>query len=465
MSIAVGEVIGSYVVEALAGRGSMADVFRARHQTTQEVVALKLIHHHLLDQPSQFERFRREAEVLKKIQHPNIARLLDFVATPSQAYMVMEYLSGGTLEQRLADMVVRRQQVSLEQAAEWMDSICGAVEYAHRHSLVHRDLKPANILFRSDGEPVLTDFGLVYWIDHPRLSGTGSLTGTPAYISPEQARGHSGDKRSDVYSLGVILYEILAGQPPFQGTTLGVAVKHISELPPSPRIYGRYLPPGVEAVVMRALAKEPVERYQSAQLLADALRLALTRSAAPSNSAAPGQSAAGGGGGRPAGPAPASRPAPITSVPDLNGPRRSSGAESVRDAYVIPPAPRDPLRQVVMPAAGLLVLVLVLGGLFWWGVGRMESSTTQASAPPRFSAGMTVRAVTDDPQASVSVLRGCPTVFWVGVVGMADAGDVGQVHERRVCGTTWWYRVSFPAAADASWDGTGWVDGKYLEIR
>ena len=275
MKPSIGERLGQYRLEQLAGRGSMADVYQARHVDTGERVAVKLMHPHLIQQPSALRRFRREAEVMLKVRHPHIAQIYDCVAEAETAYIVMEYLAGGTLEERLAEASLKHGGLPLEQIDRWMTTICAAVDYAHRHGLVHRDLKPANIMFRDDDAPVLTDFGLAYWVDQPRLSGTGSLTGTPAYISPEQARGQAGDRRSDVYSLGVILYEMLTGQTPFQGGTLGVVVKHISELPPAPRVFGRKLHPNVEAVVMRTLAKEPVERYQSAQSLAAALHLAI----------------------------------------------------------------------------------------------------------------------------------------------------------------------------------------------
>jgi serine/threonine-protein kinase len=456
VGVAVGQSIGNYEIEALAGRGSMAEVYRARRCDSGAVVAIKLIHPHLLNQPKQFERFRREAEVLKKIQHPHIARLYDFVIDNGAAYMVMEYLGGGTLESRLAEYAARREPVPLEQANAWMSVICGAVDYAHRSNLVHRDLKPANILFREEGAPVLTDFGLVYWIDQPRLSGTGSVTGTPAYISPEQARGQVGDRRSDVYSLGVILYEALTGQTPFTGNTLGVAIKHISELPPSPRVLGRYLPPGVEAVIMRALSKDPIERYQSAQLLADALQLAITRGSASNTAPLPSAE-------RSARPAPLlTGGAPAVAVP------RSPGAidETPLDTgYSLPLPWPDPVKQWLIPLAALGLVVAAVAGV-WWGASLFKGGPVQtAAAAARFSAGAAVRVVTTDPQASVSVLRGCPTGFWMGVLGVASAGDVGRVLERRTCDGQWWYRVNIPEAADAEWDGVGWIDETFLEVR
>lgn len=445
----VGQTIGKYQLEELAGRGSMAEVYRARRLDNDEIVALKLIHPHLLSNPSQFERFRREAEVLKKIRHRHIARLYDFVVEKGAAYMVMEYLGGGTLEKQLADLTARRQLVSLEQASEWMGAICSAVETAHRSGVVHRDLKPANILLRDDGDPVLTDFGLVYWIDQPRLSGTGSVTGTPAYISPEQARGQAGDRRSDVYSLGVILYEMLAGQPPFSGNTLGVAVKHISELPPSPRVLGRYLPPGVEAVVMRALAKDPIERYQSAQLLADALALAISKASAMS--AATQRAAA--------------RPAPIVSLAAAPSSTAAAAEAEAEVSYSAPAAPSGSVRQWLAPALALPAIGLLVAGAWWLAMQFSTTTPEGASSAPRFAVGASVRVVTHNPQLSASVLRGCPTGFWMGVLGVASDGDEARILDRRVCSDKWWYRISIPAAVDSEWDGVGWVDGVYLEIR
>ncbi len=454
MSTTIGQTIGQYQLEELAGRGSMADVYKARHTVTGEVCAIKTIHPHLFNHGGSLDRFRREAEVMKRIHHPNIVRVEEFVVDGDNAYIVMEYLGGGTLELRLMEMARQRRPVSLEQADQWMQIICAAVDFAHRHGVIHRDLKPANIMFRDDGTPVLTDFGLVYWIDHPRLSGTGGLTGTPAYISPEQARGAPGDKRSDVYTLGVILYEMLVGQTPFQGGTLAVAVKHISELPPTPRVLGRHLPPGVESVVMRTLSKDPMERYQSAQLLAHALHVAVERAQAQ--------------------PAARSEPDPTEPVPV-----RSSSASLPSSArsgtpleefsayedseYAAPPSPRD-RRAWLAPAAVLLGIVVLVVGIGWGATQLIEVSTPTANTAPRFAVGSGVR-VDGDGQASVSLLRGCPAGFWLGVLGVANDGDVGRILERRTCDGAWWYRLSIPEAADAEWDGTGWIAETYLHVR
>lgn len=452
MKPSIGERLGPYRLEQLAGRGSMADVYQARHVDTGEQVAVKLMHPHLIQQPSALRRFRREAEVMLKVRHPHIAQVYECVAEAETAYIVMEYLAGGTLEQRLAKVSLQHGSVPLEQVDRWMTIICAAVDYAHRHGLVHRDLKPANIMFRDDDAPVLTDFGLAYWVDQPRLSGTGSLTGTPAYISPEQARGQAGDRRSDVYSLGVILYEMLTGQTPFQGGTLGVVIKHISDLPPAPRIFGRHLHPNVEAVVMRTLAKEPVERYQSAQSLAAALHLAVERSTA---AVAPHPAAC-------ARPAPSGMSARL-SRPILAGAAMADDPPLVIESY-LPPVPSPGLRHWAPPALALAGLVALVGVLWWAAAEWLPADAAPPATSPRFAVGSAVRAV-GGSQASVSVLRGCPTGFWMGVLGMADDGEAGRVLERQTCDGEWWYRVAFPDAADEQWDGSGWLSGANLEVR
>src|SRR3990172_13085326 len=257
MNIGVGKTLGHYRLEALIGRGtqSVADVYRGAHLTSGKPAAIKVVHSYLLDQPGFLERFKREAEALAALQHPHIVQLVEFVCQPDEAYLVMEYVGGGMMEARLEQLRLSQEEMPLDQVLDWMEAIASAVDFAHTRGLIHRDLKPANILFRETGEPVLIDFGLAHLLDHTRLSGSNAITGTPAYLSPEQARGFPGDMRSDIYSLGVILYEILTGQTPFQGNPVSIVFKHVSELPPSPRLFGRYLPPGVEAVVMRSLAK------------------------------------------------------------------------------------------------------------------------------------------------------------------------------------------------------------------
>lgn len=444
----IGQTLGQYRLEAMVGHGSMADVYRATHLTSGKPAAIKVVHAHLLDQPGFLERFKREAESLAALQHPHIVHLVEFVCQPGEAYLVMEYVGGGMMETRLDQQRLSQEELPLEQVLDWMESIASAVDFAHTRGLIHRDLKPANILFRETGEPVLTDFGLAHLLGHTRLSGSNAITGTPAYLSPEQARGLSGDVRSDIYSLGVILYEILTGQTPFQGSSVSIVFKHISEPPPSPRLLGRYLPPGVEAVVMRCLAKNPTERYQSAQAMVRALRAAINRA----------------------------RPAATDEQPRTP----SNAASAVREKTVVehrgraalanaplPPrrvAPPSTPSRFLLPAIILLLAAAALAALGWWGVARASRAVATPASYPHFSVGSEVRIAVSS-QAGVSVLRGCPSQFWLGVVGIAVHGDVGQVVARQVCGGEWWYQISVPARATDVWDGIGWLEGRYLQPK
>ena len=449
----LGQTLDRYTIVRLLGHGSMADVYEALDTHTDSPVAIKVIHPHLIRQPAFLERFRREAEVIAAMRHPHIVRLNEFVCRPEQAYIVMELLSGGTLETQLAHFRQSRKGVPGPIVLEWITAMASAVDFAHSRGLIHRDIKPANLLFRPAGELVLTDFGLAYIVGQTRISNSNAMTGTPAYMSPEQARGQPGDARSDVYSMGVVLYEILVGAPPFEGSSISVAVKHITDLPPSPRTFGAYLTPEVEAVVMRALAKNPVERYQSAGAMAHALRIAYERSGTPLPS--PNRAATS---AAPAAPLPAATPA----APILVGMRRGS-VSAAAPAAPRPARPATPgLPCRTWASAGLVTLVAVL--LMLAALTFRTSDNTRPSGSPRFSTGAQVR-LNVPGDTSTSLLRGCPTGFWLGVVGVASDGQEGHVLDRRGCDGVWWYQISVPAAASGEWDGVGWVSGAYLTTR
>lgn len=282
MSSWVGQTLGKVHIDTLLARGGMAEVYIGTHKTLQREVAVKILRNNYEEQPHALERFQREAMVVGKLRHPNIVQVFDFDTTSdSQPYLVMEFIKGPSLLKYLNALHAKKELMEFSHVVRLMDAMTSALQYAHDNGVVHRDIKPGNILLTSrsseivpgkplpdDFEPVLTDFGLVRFIDSmEHTTGSGQIAGTPAYMSPEQARGELTDGRTDVYSLGIVLYEILAGHLPFQGeTTMGVLMKHISE-PPAP-ISG--LPPKMQLVLDRALAKDVNDRFQTPYEFAEA---------------------------------------------------------------------------------------------------------------------------------------------------------------------------------------------------
>jgi serine/threonine protein kinase len=257
-----------YTVLRGLGGGGMAQVFLARHAVLGTPLAIKVLHRHLARDPEMRTRFRREAEAAARLQHPHVCAILDYGSAGDVEFLVMPYLSGGSL----ADATVGRKRLAPERAAAVAVQAALGLDYAHRRGVVHRDVKPDNVLFDGEGHAVVTDFGIASARFHARLTATGRAMGTPHYMSPEQAMGKLLDGRSDVYALGVLLYEMLAGDPPFDGPdSYSVGYKHVHEAPVPIEVAAPGVPPTLGAIVMRCLAKNPAERYQRASDLADAL--------------------------------------------------------------------------------------------------------------------------------------------------------------------------------------------------
>ena len=273
-----GKTLGNVQIDRLVARGGMAEVYTGNHDTIGEV-AVKVMRG-LLDKDSdQLTRFQREAEVIEDLRHPNIVQMHYYDIVDESPYLVMEYIPGPSLAAYLKSLHDNNQRLPVGMVAQILNSIAGALDYAHAQGVVHRDIKPANVLLRSkdsevqlneplppDVQPVLTDFGLVRLLDSTMHTTAGSVSGTPTYMSPEQARGEKVDKRTDIYSLGIMLYEMLAGTVPFQAdTTFGMLMKHINEpLPPIPGLSME-----LQAILDRTLAKDPALRYESAGDLAN----------------------------------------------------------------------------------------------------------------------------------------------------------------------------------------------------
>ncbi len=257
-----------YRVVRRIGGGGMANVYHAIHHQLGRPLALKVLHAHLAKEDEMRERFRREAEAAAGLVHPHICGILDFGVSREGVYIVMPFLPGGSL----ADELARDRVVEPRRAAAVAAQMAVALDYAHRKGIVHRDVKPDNVLFDEDGYALITDFGIATARFHARLTGTGRAMGTPHYMSPEQAMGRLVDGRSDVYAVGVVLYETLVGFPPFDGAdAYSVSYKQVHEQPVALETIDSRIEPALAAIVARALAKDPDARYQRGQDLADAL--------------------------------------------------------------------------------------------------------------------------------------------------------------------------------------------------
>ena len=264
-----------YVLESEIARGGMAIVYRARDDVLARPVAVKVLHSHLADDAAFLERFRFEALAAARLAHPNVVSIYDTGSEQNDAgsmthhYIVMEYCGGGSL----AEHLVREGPLRPERAAVVGSSVCEALAYAHRSGVIHRDIKPANVLVAEGSGLKVADFGIAKAaFTDGDVTTTGSLLGTVTYLSPEQLRGEEPDQRSDIYSLGVTLYELLAGRAPFEEETqMAIAMKHLREEPPPLRSVKGGIPRGLESVVAKALAKDPDDRFQSAQDMRTAL--------------------------------------------------------------------------------------------------------------------------------------------------------------------------------------------------
>ncbi len=277
----IGTVLGTCTLERLVGQGGMGAVFLAQQSRPRRQVAVKVLLPIVPLKPHQLaafmERFRRETDALASLEHPNIMPVHESGEQNGLAYLVMPYISGGTLR----DEMEREGQLSLEKVVNYLDQMAAALDAAHERGIIHRDIKPANILMTSEGRLLLSDFGLVKiiaegQIPQMRLTGEGVPVGTPDYMAPEQVVGEGVDTRADLYSLGVILYQMVTGTTPFQGETpMQIAAQHLQVLPPSPQLLRPNLPITAEQVILRALAKRPDDRYALGQDLANAFRMSL----------------------------------------------------------------------------------------------------------------------------------------------------------------------------------------------
>ncbi len=270
-----GKTIGKYELRERLGRGGMAEVYKAYHSSLDRYVALKVLHPFLGEDPEFKERFEREARNVARLKHPGIVQVYDFEHDGSRDlyYMVMEFVDGPTLRQRLIELGYRSESMRLSEAIKVTTDIADALAYAHDRGMVHRDIKPANIMIDSDNRVVLTDFGIARIVSGPNMTASGSMVGTPAYMSPEQGLGQSGDHRSDIYSLGIVLYQMVTGAVPYDADTpVAIVLKHVNDPLPQPSKVAPGIPSNLERIIYQSLAKSPDDRYQTVSEFAYDLR-------------------------------------------------------------------------------------------------------------------------------------------------------------------------------------------------
>jgi serine/threonine-protein kinase len=359
-----------YVIKRKLGSGGMADVYLAEDQELGRRVALKLLDDRHASDEQFVERFRREAQSAAGLNHPSIVSIFDRGQAEGTYYIAMEYLDGRTLK----ELLIRNGPTPPAIAIDYARQILGALAFAHRNAIVHRDIKPHNIIVRPDGRLKVTDFGIAR-SGASQMTEAGSIVGTAQYLSPEQARGAPVDPRSDLYSLGIVLYEMLTGKVPFTGDTpVEIAMKHLSQVPEPPSSIRPEIPHDLDAVVMRALAKDPDQRYGSAEEMdADLARVA--RGVAVSRETEDAMTQVLAGAGVAASQTMVTRPRPVATPP-------------IPPSYR-PPTPyydyeEQPARRSLLPwlLALLLIVAAAAGGWFLYSKIQDQLNDSKPVAVP-----------------------------------------------------------------------------------
>ena len=263
--------LGKYEIRGMLGRGAMGVVYEGWDPVIDRRIAIKTIGRRAAEEEEdgaeKLARFRREAQAAGRLQHPNIVSVFDYGESDDLAYIVMEFVEGRTLK----DMVTGNERMSATDAIRVMSDILAGLDYSHERGVVHRDIKPANIILTASGQAKIADFGIAR-IESSSMTQAGTVMGTPAYMSPEQFMGHVVDRRTDIYSCGVILYQLLAGERPFDGSMSSIMHKVMTTTPPRPSALSVTAPRALDAVVATAMAVRPEDRYATAPAFAEAMR-------------------------------------------------------------------------------------------------------------------------------------------------------------------------------------------------
>src|SRR4051812_13091908 len=355
---------GRYKIVRKLGAGGMADVYLAEDQELGRRVAIKILNDRHAVDDSFIERFRREAKNAAGLSHPNIVSIYDRGEAEGTYYIAMEYLDGRSLK----ELVVARGPLPIPDAIAAMRQVLGALRFAHRKGVVHRDIKPHNVMADADGRLKVTDFGIAR-AGVSQMTEAGSIIGTAQYLSPEQARGTAVDQRSDLYSVGIVLYEMLTGQVPFTGDTpVEIAMKHLSTVPSPPSDLNDKVPHDLDAIVLRALSKEPEQRYQSSEEMdADLARVARGLAVSDETEAAATMVLAGAG---------------IAAPTTVMRPVRPLPATRVADEYYDYDAPvrRRPIWPWLL-ALGLILSAAVAGWYVWTQIQDQLNATKPVNVP------------------------------------------------------------------------------------
>lgn len=364
----IGKQIGQFLVVEEIGRGGMATVYRATQQSINRTVALKVLPRTFLHDPGFYERFVREVDVIAHLEHPHIVPIYDFGEQDGMPYIAMRYLSGGSLR-----ALIKGQGASLRDLVRPVSQIAQALDHAHQNGIIHRDLKPGNVLLDDKNNAYLSDFGIAR-VMNSNLTGS-AIIGTPAYMSPEQANGEAVDGRADIYSLGIVIFELITGREPFIAETpIAMILKHINERVPFLSDFRDDVPAALDAVIAKATEKQPENRFSSGAELAEAFENAVRN--AGTAIAIPLRQEPKHDPEDPTVPPPARDAAPVAT------PRPTPKPSPALDGATITPQTDPALSKQVKSArhgfpwaegiAGILVLA-VIALIIWWGLGRVNT--------------------------------------------------------------------------------------------